>query len=394
MMVDIAGLLEFSRGSDRDDVRYFVGRDDEQATFDAALAETVRRDIGDLGGALLLYQGAPGAGKTALLGHLRATRSDRALFVTLPEGQLSSTEKMLAGVRAVAERDVARGYAAAAAHDILALLRAPETGRKVASHASTATLAKTPVVLLIDEAQALGEAHGECLRDIHRGTCGVKMLAVLAGLGHTERTVRSIRGMSRLAGNFVFQMTPLSCAESTRSVRAMLDEFDVTGAERHLARLATKVADDSYGWPQHLRAAMQVAAAELARADGDASAVDLERVATAARERRADYYLKRVEGSLLEDEEPALLVQTVHDARFSKPVGLVDLHRVYRRAAERHGIGEADRPTPERYVDAMLERGIIQRQRGGFSVPIPSMGDWILGEYARTMRIEPVAGKD
>ena len=55
------------------------------------------------------------------------------------------------------------------------------------------------------------------------------------------------------------------------------------------------------------------------------AAVALDRVETAAR-RRADYYMKRVEGSLLADEEPALLVQTVHDAEFSKPVGLAALH--------------------------------------------------------------------
>ena len=69
---DLEGLRFFSEPSDREPAAFFVGRADETEDIERALARALRHaQAGQRSaGATRLIQGAPGAGKSALLAHL------------------------------------------------------------------------------------------------------------------------------------------------------------------------------------------------------------------------------------------------------------------------------------------------------------------------------------
>ena len=71
MRFDAPRAHQLLRQRDRDDAPFFAGRRAEIQRFDDALAEVGGRREHDNAATFLVYQGAPGCGKTSLMHHLR-----------------------------------------------------------------------------------------------------------------------------------------------------------------------------------------------------------------------------------------------------------------------------------------------------------------------------------
>ena len=75
---------------ERDAAPYFAGRASQTERFERALRSLSKRRHNDRGAEFLIYQGAPGCGKTSLAKHLDDTHAD-ALFVQLAMDHLHSS---------------------------------------------------------------------------------------------------------------------------------------------------------------------------------------------------------------------------------------------------------------------------------------------------------------
>ena len=103
MSFDRDAAEDFIRNRDRDEALFFAGRTAELARFNAALEEL--RGLVERGqppsSTFLIYQGAPGCGKTSLVNHLVKTRQD-VLFVRAKTRQMEHEDALLERIHEVA----------------------------------------------------------------------------------------------------------------------------------------------------------------------------------------------------------------------------------------------------------------------------------------------------
>ena len=376
----------FLRMGDRDRTPYFAGRERQLRHFQAGLQEACDkpRDAA----IFRLYQGAPGAGKSALAKHIEAQNAGRALFVRVSPQKCTDIDTIRDLARTAAEdtdgllarlgRHVVRGSAEA--------MRITRLGDEVATALSSGRHSRIPVILHIDEAQGLAGRNGPALVDLH--TIGLEVapcVVLLTGLTHSEHNVRATApGMSRLSADACVQMEPMPAAEAMASTTLMLDDLRTHGSAAGRTAALEVVTRAAQGWPQHLHFAQHYLCEELCRTDGDLDAVALAHVADATTESREDYYRKRLEDHPLALDS-LLVARIVADveARSEGPGSMarVELYRVVDEHWSRHADEAALRrmSTVEAYADALTEKGVLTPlpNNGGFATPIPSMSTWL-----------------
>ena len=132
-------------------------------------------------------------------------------------------------------------------------------------------------------------------------------------------------------------------------------------------------AQESHGWPQHILSYVKPALDQLESGKGVMTAEGLATVLEAGRALRTVYYVGRVEDF---DEE--------HLQSFAKVLVDVPLGGSTTRSAilppltQEYGLDEAK----ELFRRAQY-CGILHKQSGRYAVPIPSMHDWLVSNYAR-----------
>ena len=319
-------LNDISERSDKAPALYFVGRQDVLSGIEKTIGQ-IEKLIGNKSPAEIaesginlsdqltwLVQGAPGAGKTALHSHLRMTwakQTDGPIAFRINtkdlKNEVSLTEliannikkggaEMLNSIRVLELGGGFRWFGLGAdVKTTESQQKSPLTLRdlwrlydkdlfdsiKEQFHEqfnSEQTAAKfRPVVLLIDEVQALESDEESMLRHLHLGDHGLPILVVMAGLAWSRTRLREA-GISRLAKGHVKTLGPLGEEEVAEAVRRMLEEHDIEGFQD--ADIAGKIAKWSNGWPQHLSNYMCVLASELAAKDGELSMIDEDKVRT------------------------------------------------------------------------------------------------------------------
>ena len=167
---NLDAIKDFSELTDREDTPFFGGRTDEIATVERALKRIQKRTQEGhwhpAGGETVLFQGAPGAGKSALLHHfVKMWRSSGRNSPVVVNTELNCY---------VDERRLALRIFNAADLAIAARIRGGKAPLELSLAAVKETLleSKRPVVLILDEAQGLEcfDAERSCTTSICMAT--------------------------------------------------------------------------------------------------------------------------------------------------------------------------------------------------------------------------------
>ena len=336
----------------------------------------------------------PGAGKTSLMTRLRQQWSEpkgnSPIGIPLRLSDLKSTDGLTEAIMKQLP-----GSLADLGRSILSSIRidvgVASAGLGIRDDGASLQDLTRPVVLFIDEIQALPRTSTapevEMLRELHLGTHGAPVFAVLAGLAHAEDVLAEVE-VSRLDADSVLPLGPLSPDEAAESARMFLDAFRVGGNRRLWPET---IANWSDGWPMHVHNGLRAMAQELAANGGDLGRISPLAIKRQAMVFRTGYYLDRTHGAFSEHQE--LLARVMEEIRdygnsVSEILGLLTSHG---------GDSPADM-APKEAFRTLLARGLVQRLPGTaedvYACPIPSLVSYCAAGTGNRLHREVLAGND
>ncbi len=357
---------------DRGPAKYFHGRQRILANFSRECVHAATHSAGTI----FLVQGAPGAGKTALLAECakraqavgwRAARIDpdalwdpHALRKALGRWRKPAvTGKGRVGVPGVGTAEIATDQRPETTLDLL--------GRS-----------RKPLLLVLDEAQHLGDdpplaaetvaTARRVLTRIHNGEVGRSVMLLAGGLG-TSQTAFEKLGISRFEGDSLVNLGRLN-PEAERAV--LQDWLTKDGrAKGDVMPWIDAITKETHGWPQHILAYVKPALVQLHKDNGHLTAPGLDTVLRDGTARRITYYEGRAAGFMLEQLRclTQALADSTPDDRVSYSAIMETLTRYY------------DKDEANRVFHHALHKGLLEEHRGAFATPIPSMRDWLVSEY-------------
>ncbi len=414
---DIEGMRRLVARGDRERPDVFVGRDGPIAALAATLQNI--EAVGGIRGATRVVQGAPGAGKTALLNELqvRWESSDGAgttsppLVLNVQPDAFSSRVGLVAelhramgggdlelatGFESKDSRAGMRGFGVEGTRGTTSTrtVAGPEiTFRSLRHHFPRW---QRPIVLLVDEAQQIrpdaerpeaadATPLNRSIAELHRGDHGLAILPVYFGLSTTRAHIADL-GASRLADEATHGLDALSASESCQGAHDTLAGYRPLGAKEHLQRWAQACSDASDGWPQHLHNNIRACCEALAQADGDLRRGDLTAAMANGARMRQRYYDERSEAV---GRHSAAAMQAVQDTASSGPMTERDLLSLLRRElVQEDGIPDSRASeTAEALFVRILHAGVLQSTGGSparYACPIPSFAT-----YLRTGNVPP-----
>ena len=411
---DLDALRRFSKLSDREATPYFGGRAHEidlvECALDSILDRAREGHWRPSGGETILFQGAPGAGKSALLHHLvrewRSVGQEAPVVVdtdashyadkrTLAKRVAKAVDPALAAQfrRSVATRSSTTKSLSGGVPGVATGGASTERSRQEAVAPDEPALedvmeavskSRRTIVLVLDEAQILESFDADSMRSVitslHMGSHGGSLLPVFAGLAHSGTVLRDC-GISRFSRGHDRTLAALSFDEAAEIVHLMLDECRVLGDQETKRQWAHALANESCGWPQHLHVAMQALAAQLLAAStpggleavGSGFGVAVLRESALARD---EYYERRIDAPLAAARH--LLAEIF---RRMGDEATLDALLSHIREAAHPGVGSRSLPKDydaERFLDHMIRRGVLQHASGQtLACPIPSLRDYI-----------------
>ena len=361
---------------DRGRAKYFHGREKILADFRDALWRAKHRD----GGTTFLIQGAPGAGKTALL--YKCGEVVKGLgwkTVDVNPRALWDSDELLHSLSLGKRPAVTEASAGVGAGPLVrAGVKSELPGR------TTLEILRgggEPLLLMLDEAQMLqktvpplppdqyGIATG-LLNAIHNGRLGRPVILIAAGLGPTTKAFGTL-GISRFAGGARVELGALG-KDAERAVLHdwLTEDGKATG---DTAAWIDAIAQETHGWPQHILSYVKPALDQLEADKGVMTAEGLATVLEAGRALRTAYYRGRVERVTIKQRRSFAKLF----ANVAYGVGL-EFEDIMLSLAQDHGTEKA-----KDIFRRAVEKGVIDERDGLYVVPIPSMHDWLVSNYAR-----------
>ncbi len=437
-MVDITGLKEFSRMADRDEAPFLVGRADEVDLVGYLHANALKKTRSGRKASSMtaLLQGAPGAGKTSLLHHLRErwrTEGDRAPHVAKVDTRtLEDEAKLATAVIETLHPGASIVWRTVHSAERSGQAGLPGTGVKLADgtliHPGEPSLdsilpvlrvggLKDPdwvwdraIVLMADEIQALKPAAAPVIMRLHQGEHGLPLVPLFAGLGDSLSIVEGFTGTSRLTADNIQRLGALNAEQAKGAVLTMFRTYGVRGSDAnrdHWADWAVAVSD---AWPQHLHNAMRAIARGLLETQGRLDIIDTGKVREQERKLRLDVYGRRQSSPMTKAFDlvaavlrdcPASL--TDHARRPNQADVLASILRHRRTGGTPEDVSWSLPTNPDSGVpmdaDAFLRhlihRGALQeRSNKRMECPIPTFRDFLI-EYgnpapALENRIDPM----
>ncbi len=361
---------------DRGPAEYFHGRQEIIDTFTSAL----ERYLGKKRGTTFLIQGAPGAGKTALLDVLSAEA--RAQDWDVASIKIKDLYDPISMAQSLGESYVMdKQYAAnVGIHGL-----GGGYSRNVAGYSSVDGLLKEEapkegLILVLDEAQRMNEIPvdserhtitGDTLEMIHNGRIGRPVILLAAGLGTTETAFNSL-GISR----FVRDCTVGLGALGEESERAVIRDWLTKegGAKGDPAPWIHAIAQKTHGWPQHIISYVKPAVAYLESNHRHMTDEGLRIVLEKGAEHRIQYYRQRARG--IDKRKRQVLAKTFNNIPLGETMEIDDIKFSLKQ--------EYSKEEADHLFNKALEKGIIdERDDGDYGIPIPSMQTWLIEEYGR-----------
>ncbi len=378
---------------------FFRGRAAEFEVFRSAI---LLLSEGIVGGGTMVFQGAPGAGKSALMAECleavrcHSTPEDPWVAVSLPpeilqspvdvlEAILDATQAETERLRALVPRTaVARRLDDLQAHGQRLSRELWDRGggafglsvgrrREETVTAARAFRQAAPVlggfriVVCVDEAQNVPvEPSTKGVLDcLHRDPRGIPLVTAFFGLSDTEAMLGE-GGLSRLAHERIVNLEPLPIDTAATAVESLFDAYGFTGAPADHDAWVQALADRSQGWPQHLNRVSVAAARQLQARGGRLDAASLEAALAAADAAKQEYYAARVAAGRGRATVYGALARAVHDAGGMLPVEALAPY-----------IGEQ---TLDAFLTNALHAGLLAPVRHPpdyYRIPIPSLGDYL-----------------
>lgn len=388
---------------------FFRGRDME---FDVFRRAANRLLAGRTGGGTMLFQGAPGAGKTALMAEcMEAVRRHStpedpwAAVSIMPETLQSSVDVMLLLVEAVNTEcgRLAKRASGAIAGKLAGIL---DLGRKLYGELSERGLgiAGTPVggkpeanrdanllservfrnaaslldnlrlVVLIDEAQNIPveSTTWGVLDCLHNPPGGIPLVTAFFGLNDSQDVLRQC-GLSRFADERLVNLESLSADDAASAIRDVFDAYGFMGTPEHRAAWVDSLAGLSQGWPQHINSVSVAAGCIIQNNGGQIAAECLDEAMAAAEEFKNEYYAGRLAAS---SRPPWVYRELALAAEANDGVLTYDELRQF--TAEE---------SMDEFLANTLHAGLLTPAcniPGHYKFPIPALGD-----YLRTLPVEP-----
>ena len=229
------------------------------------------RPVRACGGTSFLIQGAPGAGKSALLDVLSKQAQASKWHTVNIDAQALHDPVFMAQQLGVKSPQQIQRYVEADA-------RLLKTGRintepgalSVRQVLKNAHESKRGLVLVFDEAQTIGYEPErprivQTLNAIHNGQIGRPVILLVGGLGLTKAAFGQL-GISRFQGNCLVNLGRLSPEPERAVVRDWLEKGG--GAQEDVTPWINAITQETDGWPQHIVSFAQPAAQVIRRHNG------------------------------------------------------------------------------------------------------------------------------
>ncbi len=413
---DLKGLAEFAKRTDRRQALFFVGREAQIGQIERRCARTlaqVRRGEPAIEGPTRLLQGAPGAGKTAVLSELRQRWKARGrsapVAVIAQVDELEDPTRIAILIAEAVSPGSSKSWRTTHTGDVSGSVGvgvADASGRAGHSTAPDSvtlnSLRETmppkkwrrPVCLMVDEIQDVRPVARPVLRALHLDTLGLPIVPVYAGLGDSYQVLKNACS-PRMAEGAIHDIGALAPEEAEEAVELMLDRFrvDRTGADGIWPR---RLAEASDRWPQHLHNGMRALAEALVTARGRLADVDGDAVATREREIRENAYSRLMSEEM---KGAKTLIARIMATLPPEGAGENDIRaQILLEARPEDDPGARGRRLPENmiargFLTHLVHRGALQENaRGLFSCPIPSFRSYLISQGG-IMSADPVSGE-
>ncbi len=397
------------RQTDRAEVgreSFFSGRDAEYEIFQNAAGDL--RD-GRIGGGTMIFQGAPGAGKSALLQECmeavrqHSTPQEPWVAAEIDFGDLKSSRSVMSALIDAADAETRR--LSALGSDVSKMKHLMNFGKKLYDELSQRGFSLAGIIIggesqiehnteispaelfrkaaplledfrfvvFVDEAQntPASEMTKAVLNCLHRASSGIHLAAAFFGLSDTEEVLGEC-GLSRLGRGRVVNMEPLSLADAAGSFRRMLDTY-YTGSDAEKDTWSVSLAELSQGWPQHING-IGTAAGEVIRANGGRLARQLlEQAISKGVEQKQHYYDHRIAAGYRRAKIYAKLAVEAS----SRSSGILDVDEI-----EDLAVSELSRTGTsfDDFLRKSLHAGVLAPAKGmlqHYKFPIPSLRDYL-----------------
>jgi len=356
---------------DRGEAKYFHGRKQILADFDCLLEHYNN----NASGGTFLIQGAPGAGKTALLSecvsHAEAAGWRIGVIDDLfPLWRPSALRSAQYNGESLVEGGLVIDQAAGS---VLEMLRG----------------GVGPLLLKLDEAQRLEDLSrdldiklsvGAVLTAIHNGKVGRPLVLLAGGLGTTAEIFKSL-SISRFERRSFVELEGLDTDAERAVIRDWLTEDG--RAKGDPTAWIDAIMQKTYGWPQHILSYVGPAVEYLHTHGGVMNKDGLSIVLDAGGNFRTKYYERRAGGLAVEERYClARIFEDIPQARGSTRKTILS------ELASEYGVDAA-----EKLFRRALHSGLLQMTASGhYAIPIPSMQDWLVGNYAHLNVGKPPMG--
>ena len=386
---------------------FFRGRDKEYAVFQTA-ANLLK--AGRIGGGTMIFQGAPGVGKTALmLESMEAVRqhstpSDPWVAVNIkPENLESAMEVVMLLVDAAngeSERlsEISSGNGAKRLESII------EIGRKVYRELSdrgvgidgsgggklkndqearvysqrvfqnaSGFLKNFHTVVFVDEAQntPVKDTTKGVLDCLHNPPDKIPLLAAFYGLSDTEGRLTEC-GISRPAAERVVSLEVLTREDASEAIKGVFEAYNFAGLREDFEIWVKQLTELSQGWPQHINRVSVAVSRVIADNGGLINGGLLEQALEGAQQHKESYYamiLRRCSGQLWVYKKLGMVAREKNGI-----LSLDEILRIAKFARTRQG-----KPVEDFLTDA-LHAGVLIETReppNRYRIPIPSFGDYL-----------------
>ena len=359
---------------DRGPAKYFHGRRQILRDF----SKLALRAVQGKSGTTFLIQGAPGAGKTALLYKCEELARDREwATVEIPSSALWDPNELQQSIDLKRTLEAQSGSASINLFGIggaeVNAERSPQTVKNLLRGG------KKPLLLTLDEAQILGmkdefpadqiSTVRHVLNSIHNGRLGRPVILIAAGLGTTADAFGTL-GISRFARHCLVQLGTLGKEAECAVLHDWLTKDGKATGDT--TAWIDAIAQETHGWPQHILSYVEPALDQLRAHNGIMTAEGLGAVLEEGRMGRTAYYKQRTRGFYR--EQLHCIARSIADV----PSGSrVDHTAIMSSLSQDYGHNET-----EKIFRQALHKGILDERDNSFVVPIPSMHDWLVSNYA------------
>lgn len=387
---------------------FFCGREAEYHVFQKSVNSL---NYGIIGGGTMIFQGAPGAGKTALMQEcMEAVRQHSTpekpwVAVDIKPGILKSpsevvmllidavnleTERLsrpslnkstvkLKGLldigrtlgKELSERDF--GFGGYAVGPKSKSDNGTTAGAQWVFHNAAHLFRNFHLVVFIDEAQNIPveDSTKGVLDCLQNPPDKIPLLAAFFGLSDTEGRLTEC-GISRPADQRVVNLELLDFEEACEVIRSIFKAYDFTGSTKDQQTWVERLAKLSQGWPQHINRVAVAASHVIVEHGGEIKREWLEQALHNAQNRKEDYYrmiLRRCSGQSWIYKKLALSAD--------QNDGLLSLDQILDIA--QYAKTKRGEPVQNFLTDA-LHAGVLMESRNNpsnYHIPIPSFGNFL-----------------